>query len=141
MAGSSLSSSTARTAAASSWRSPRGSASQLGSTTAVLWTSYVVSGPFIGRHHQAPSVANEPWTNTSRTVTTCHERHEWVMGFALGDMSTGQLGQRTRSFRSLNRPNPPRSIVNAAWEPVSRVADEPAWYWIYGELGFSPSTF
>jgi hypothetical protein len=31
--------------------------------------------------------------------------------------------------------------VNAAWEPVSRVADEPAWYWIYGELGFSPSTF
>jgi hypothetical protein len=31
--------------------------------------------------------------------------------------------------------------VNPAWEALSRVADEPAWYWVYDVLGFSPSTF
>ncbi|MFD9888582.1 DUF2716 domain-containing protein [Amycolatopsis sp. NPDC059027] len=31
--------------------------------------------------------------------------------------------------------------MNAAWEPLSRVADEPAWYWVYDELGFAPSVF
>jgi hypothetical protein len=31
--------------------------------------------------------------------------------------------------------------VNAAWEAVSRVADEPAWYWVYDKLAFWPSTY
>jgi hypothetical protein len=34
-----------------------------------------------------------------------------------------------------------RSIVNSAWEQLSRVADEPAWYWVYNELAFWPSTY
>jgi len=29
----------------------------------------------------------------------------------------------------------------AAWEPLSRVADEPAWYWVHDKLRFWPSTF
>lgn len=31
--------------------------------------------------------------------------------------------------------------MNSAWEQLSRVADEPAWYWVYDKLGFWPSTY
>ncbi|MFD8492542.1 DUF2716 domain-containing protein [Amycolatopsis sp. NPDC059657] len=31
--------------------------------------------------------------------------------------------------------------MNPAWEQVSRVVDEPAWYWVYDKLRFWPSTF
>ncbi|QXV60525.1 DUF2716 domain-containing protein [Amycolatopsis sp. TNS106] len=31
--------------------------------------------------------------------------------------------------------------MNNAWEAISRVADEPAWYWVYDKLAFWPSTY
>lgn len=31
--------------------------------------------------------------------------------------------------------------MNSAWEQLSRAADEPAWYWVYQALEFSPSTY
>ncbi|WP_410607414.1 DUF2716 domain-containing protein [Amycolatopsis sp. lyj-109] len=31
--------------------------------------------------------------------------------------------------------------MNASWEAVSRVVDEPAWYWVYDKLAFWPSTY
>jgi len=37
--------------------------------------------------------------------------------------------------------NPEVVTVNPAWEALSRVSDEPAWYWVYDKLGFWPSTY
>jgi hypothetical protein len=50
-------------------------------------------------------------------------------------------GVEYEAFKVLAGAKPLRSIVNPAWEQLSRVADEPAWYWVYDKLGFWPSTY